>query len=285
MLRAFCFFLAGVVSVLWWGCASMMLTLLLYILLPASIRKSYLKQGDVSPVHFMTLLPSFPTGLLLGIWLEKWQTGLGRLKVGLPGCHWSLAVTILIAMAIHPHWVVPAIPAHLHRAHHQELVHLRGLDGKWFLFQSSKPWVGSLWVQRVLVRFPIVSKGFILPISSVCPFFLLWHIQLSGVVNLRTGDLRPHVILSAMQRLHVSGWGQRMASRAGSLAKFLQFHLIFTVTVSGECSLLHTHGWLSVLSQDVACRLLLLVPARHYRLLGWAEGPTISDVRLFLAYI
>jgi hypothetical protein len=49
----------------------MMLTLLLYILLPASIRKSYLKQGDVSPVHFMTLLPSFPTGLLLGIWLEK----------------------------------------------------------------------------------------------------------------------------------------------------------------------------------------------------------------------
>lgn len=143
----------------------------------------------------------------------------------------------------------------------------------------------SLWVQRVLVRFPIVSKGFILPISSVCPFFLLWHIQLSGVVNLRTGDLRPHVILSAMQRLHVSGWGQRMASRAGSLAKFLQFHLIFTVTVSGECSLLHTHGWLSVLSQDVACRLLLLVPARHYRLLGWAEGPTISDVRLFLAYI
>jgi hypothetical protein len=49
----------------------MMLTLLLYILLPASIRKSYLKQRDGSPVHFMTLLPAFPTGLLLGIWLEK----------------------------------------------------------------------------------------------------------------------------------------------------------------------------------------------------------------------
>ena len=61
----------------------------------------------------------------------KWQTGLGRLKVGFSGCHWSLAVTILIAMAIHPHRVAPAI---LHRAHHQQLVHLKGLNGKWFLF-------------------------------------------------------------------------------------------------------------------------------------------------------
>ena len=55
----------------WRGCASMMLTLLLYILLPVSISKSYLKRGDVNPVHFQTLLPSFRTGLLLGIWLEN----------------------------------------------------------------------------------------------------------------------------------------------------------------------------------------------------------------------
>lgn len=93
--------------------------------------------------------------------------------------------------------------------------------------------------RKVLVRFPKV-----LPVQfHECVSCILWHIPLTGVVNLRTGDLKPHVTLSATQMRHVSGWGQQMASRAGSLAQFLHFQSTFTVN-----AVCFTHGWLGVLS-------------------------------------
>ena len=124
-------------------------------------------------------------------------------------------------------------------------------------------WVGFLGVQKVL------GEGFqMFPQQiTVNPFsFMVWS-SFCNVVNLRTANLRPHVILSARQRTHVSGWGQRMAFRAGFFAKFLKFHSRLAVPILGECSLLHT-----------LFQMLLLVPARHYRLLGWAECSTIPDV-------